>query len=77
MERLTGIKVGDKAIFNGKDPWLGDDFNNRWRGDTCTILGIRESPFEDAKVAFDSFPKVNWRDIHNQYLVPADTLQPI
>ena len=68
------MKPGDRVIFNGKDPWLGDDFNLRYGGDKCAVLLVRGNPFDDCKVAFDSFPQCNWRDKHNWFYVPEDCL---
>ena len=71
---IKELKPGDRAIFNGKDIWMCDDFNLRYGGDKCTVLVVRGNPFDDCQVAFDSFPKCNRRDDKNWFFVPTDCL---
>lgn len=74
---LPKFKVGDRAIFKGetwgKEEWHFE-MNKRYGGDTCTILETRGTPFDDCKVAFDSFPNCNHREYHNWFFVSQDSL---
>lgn len=67
------MKIGDRAKYIGGSPWQKD----RYVGDMCTILEVRESPFNDCRVAFDSFPECNHRDYFNWFYVSQEELEII
>lgn len=76
---MDDFNVGDKAIFDGKETYgengqFQSGLNAMYGGDTCTILESRGFPFDDCRVAFDSFPSCNHREYHNWFMVSKNNL---